>query len=169
MEFLSHGGGMPLLLRSGFFLPSEDLVLVELFEPLLETILEVPHTSEHNEREECRKNGDGVHTEADCHAHSRDYPETGGRRDAVYGISAENDDACAKETDAGNDARRKAHRIKIYDAEVGAVDVRGHDDEEARAERDEAEGARARRLFREDSALGPDDAAKKHPEKKICE
>lgn len=136
---------------------------------MLEAILEIPHAGEHDECEESCKNRHAVHPEADRHADTRGNPETGRGCDAMQRIAPKNNEPSADESDGVHDKAGNLQGLKIYDAQIRAVDVRADDNKKARAERNKTKRARSRRLPRQDRPLGANDTAEEHRQEKLPE
>src|SRR3989344_6362239 len=144
-------------------------VVLDILEPVLETVLHVPHACEHEESKERRKYRDGIHAEAHRHAESCRYPKACCRRDAMERVAAKNDEAAGEKTEAHDDRRRDAERIERENADVRRVNMTSNDDEKACAKCHKPEGTRTRCLLGEDRAFGADDASEKHPKEKLQE
>src|SRR3989344_5192110 len=145
-----------------------DIVL-DILEPVLETVLHVPHAGEHEEGKERREYRNGIHAKTHRHTETRRYPKACCRRDAVERVAAKNDEAAGEKTEAHDDRRRDAERIERENADVRRVNMTSNDDEKACAKCHKPEGTRTGRLLGENRTLGTDDAPEKHREKKLGE
>src|SRR3989344_1925715 len=143
--------------------------MISLFEPVLESVFDVPHSTEHYERQYRSKDCDRIDAESHTHPDSRRDPEARRRRDTVECIAAENYQAATQETDTGDDAGGHERGLNVCDSKVCGRDKIRHHDEKARPHGDKPECPRACRLGRQKGTLGANHRAERHCKRKLYE